>query len=43
MGYILHTLWLSVQYLVAEGGCGNKVAIMHSAMPMARPENVAMR
>lgn len=34
MGYILHTLRLSVQYLVAEGGCGNKVAIMLSAMLM---------
>lgn len=42
-GYILHTLWLSVQYLVAVGGESNKVAIMRSAMLMARPENVAMR
>ena len=37
MGYILHTLRLSVQYLVAVGEESNKVAIMHAAMSMRAP------
>lgn len=36
-GYILHTLWLSVQFPVALGGESNKVAIMHYAMRMRAP------